>query len=76
MIVSCPLKYVRKEDGVERDTIGVFYVDPSKKAYIRIKTVFQSDRRLLLAVATSLDSMDDVIRAAGLEPREKASGKK
>ena len=69
MIVSCPVSFVDKSDGTAHETVAVYYVDPAKKAYVRIKNVFKADRRMLLALATSVDTYEDVLRAAGLTPR-------
>lgn len=76
MLVSCPVEYKDPSTGEIKSTTAVFYVNPAKKTYIRIKNVFKDDRRMLLAVSTSVESYEDVIRAAGLEPRTKAPAAK
>lgn len=75
-LVVCPNVYTEKETGQVKQGVAVYIVEPSRHLYIRVKSVFKADSRTLLAAAENVNVFDDVLRAAGLEPREKAPAKK
>lgn len=75
-LVVCPNIYTDKETGQVKQGVAVYIVESSRHLYIRVKSVFKADSRTLLAAAENVNEFDDVLRAAGLEPREKAPAKK